>query len=61
MIRNPDGTLDVDRTAHGRGAWLCPDLRCVDLAVRRKAFGRALRAELADGAVEALRARMEGQ
>jgi uncharacterized protein len=27
----------------GRGAWLHPTPECLDLAVRRKAFGRALR------------------
>jgi predicted RNA-binding protein YlxR (DUF448 family) len=27
----------------GRGAWLHPTAECLDLAVRRKAFGRALR------------------
>jgi uncharacterized protein len=27
----------------GRGAWLHPTPKCLDLAVRRKAFGRALR------------------
>jgi predicted RNA-binding protein YlxR (DUF448 family) len=30
----------------GRGAWLHPTTECLDLAVRRKAFGRALRAEV---------------
>jgi predicted RNA-binding protein YlxR (DUF448 family) len=29
----------------GRGAWLHPTPECLELAVRRKAFGRALRAE----------------
>jgi hypothetical protein len=27
----------------GRGAWLHPTSECFELAVRRKAFGRALR------------------
>ncbi|MEO6789991.1 MAG: YlxR family protein [Ornithinibacter sp.] len=30
----------------GRGAWLHPDLSCFDLAVRRRAFGRALRSSV---------------
>ncbi len=34
---------DPRRRAPGRGAWLHPDLRCVDLAQRRRAFARALR------------------
>jgi predicted RNA-binding protein YlxR (DUF448 family) len=43
----PDGHLvvvpDPDGTAPGRGAHLHPTTGCYDLAVRRKAFARALR------------------
>ncbi len=35
---------DPRRTAPGRGAHLHPSAVCYDLAVRRKAFARALRA-----------------
>ncbi|HWH96898.1 MAG TPA: YlxR family protein [Pseudolysinimonas sp.] len=40
-----DGRAAVDAAARlpGRGAWVHPDPGCVDAAVRRKAFGRALR------------------
>ena len=34
---------DPASTAPGRGAHLHPESRCYDLAVRRKAFARALR------------------
>ncbi|MGH3763477.1 YlxR family protein [Actinophytocola sp.] len=35
--------LDLRRRAAGRGAWLHPDPRCLDIAERRRAFARALR------------------
>ena len=35
--------LDVDRSGHGRGAYLHPSLHCLDLAERRRALARALR------------------
>ncbi|MGL5857779.1 MAG: YlxR family protein [Angustibacter sp.] len=35
--------LDERRRLPGRGAWLHPDRRCAELAVRRSAFLRALR------------------
>jgi uncharacterized protein len=35
---------DPDATAPGRGAHLHPTVECYDLAVRRRAFARALRA-----------------
>ncbi|MEO7262670.1 MAG: YlxR family protein [Jatrophihabitantaceae bacterium] len=34
---------DPRRRAAGRGAWLHPVLGCMELAERRRAFGRALR------------------
>ncbi|AKT51555.1 YlxR family protein [Arsenicicoccus sp. oral taxon 190] len=59
-----DGQWHVAADPHkrraGRGAWLHPDPACLDLAVRRKAFGRALRAEVAVDA-PALRAWVEEQ
>ncbi|MDO5711578.1 MAG: YlxR family protein [Micrococcales bacterium] len=35
--------LDLSRRLPGRGAWLHPEPRCFEQAVRRRAFGRALR------------------
>lgn len=41
---------DPGATAPGRGAYLHPTTECVDLALRRRAFGRALRSDALDGA-----------
>ncbi|MBC7633135.1 YlxR family protein [Aeromicrobium sp.] len=38
-------TPDLRGTMPGRGAHLHPAIRCLELATRRKAFGRALRVE----------------
>lgn len=35
--------LDTGRCQQGRGAWLHPDPQCLELALRRNAFPRALR------------------
>jgi predicted RNA-binding protein YlxR (DUF448 family) len=45
-----DGRVAVDAAGRlpGRGAWLHRSWACVDTAIRRKAFGRALRAEALD-------------
>ncbi|HEY1530424.1 MAG TPA: YlxR family protein [Galbitalea sp.] len=37
VVPDPSGTLP------GRGAWVHPTSACVDKAIARKAFGRALR------------------
>ena len=36
-------TVDTVRKLPGRGAWLHPDPQCLDAAIRRQAFVRALR------------------
>jgi predicted RNA-binding protein YlxR (DUF448 family) len=45
------GKAVVDRSASlpGRGAWVHPTSECVETSLKRKAFGRALRA---DGALD---------
>ena len=35
--------VDTRRSLPGRGAWLHPDRQCLELAERRRAFGRSLR------------------
>jgi predicted RNA-binding protein YlxR (DUF448 family) len=62
-VRSPAGTVAYDPTgkAPGRGAYLCGQPACLDLAVRRRSVQRALKVTdmvAADAAVEALRNRM---
>lgn len=38
-----EGVLRPSRHAHGRGAWLHPRGSCLELADKRRAWGRALR------------------
>ena len=57
IARAGGGQLAVGRALPGRGAWLCAASLgpCLDLAVRRKAFGRALRGDPATDATAQLR------
>ncbi|MBM6404693.1 YlxR family protein [Phycicoccus sp. CSK15P-2] len=48
----PTAVPDPGRRRPGRGAWLHPDVTCLDLAVRRKAFGRALRSSVGPDTAE---------
>jgi uncharacterized protein len=58
VARRPDGSLGVGPTEPGRGAWLCPDVNCFEMAVRRRAFERALRRTMAPFEVTELRERL---
>jgi len=44
VLQDGRAVPDPQRRSHGRGANLHPTERCVELAIRRKALGRALRA-----------------
>jgi predicted RNA-binding protein YlxR (DUF448 family) len=63
IVRSPAGTVAYDPTgkAAGRGAYLCGQPSCLDMAVRRRSLQRALKvtdAVAASAAVEALRNRI---
>jgi len=48
VVRRPDGRVELDPsgTMEGRGAYLCANGRCWDLALKRSALQRALRTSL---------------
>ena len=60
IVRSPAGTVSYDPTgkAAGRGAYLCGQSDCLDMAVRRRSIQRALKVTdtgAANAAVEDLR------
>jgi len=46
--------LDQGRKAAGRGAYLCRNARCLQLAMSKKAFHRAFRTQLVSSSVDEL-------
>jgi predicted RNA-binding protein YlxR (DUF448 family) len=58
LVRGPDGVVRRDSTgrAPGRGAYLHDDPDCYELARRRRALQRALKAEVPDALWEQLTA-----
>ena len=48
IVRQEDGTVSLDPpgTLNGRGAYLCRNLNCFDLAVKRKGFARTFKAAI---------------
>lgn len=51
IVRNPEGRLFVDATgrAPGRGAYLCPDPKCLQEARKKKALSKCLKIEVPPG------------
>jgi uncharacterized protein len=48
VVRRPDGRVEMDGsgTLEGRGAYLCADGSCRDMALKRSALQRALRTSI---------------
>ena len=61
IVRTPSGDIVVDSSGRtgGRGCYLCPDAACLDRAVKRKALGRALEAQVPPEIIEELKSRPE--
>lgn len=45
VARDGNAVVDASATMFGRGAWVHPTRDCVESAITRKAFGRALRVD----------------
>ncbi|MFS8524194.1 MAG: YlxR family protein [Limnochordales bacterium] len=50
VVRTPDGDVTVDPTGKlsGRGAYVCPDVRCLEQALKAKRLERALQRPIPD-------------
>jgi predicted RNA-binding protein YlxR (DUF448 family) len=57
FVRTPEGHVEVDETgkADGRGAYLCADPDCFELARRRRRLDSALRVSMQDDDYSRLR------
>jgi predicted RNA-binding protein YlxR (DUF448 family) len=48
IVRNPEGEVAVDVTGKksGRGAYICPDIDCLEKAIKNKGIQKALQTEI---------------
>ncbi|ACV58459.1 RNase P modulator RnpM [Alicyclobacillus acidocaldarius] len=62
VVRTPEGDIVLDSTGkrNGRGAYLCPSEACLNVAVKRKALERALKAAIPQEIHESLRRQLVG-
>jgi len=61
VVRTPEGTVELDPTGKrsGRGAYLCPDLSCLEAAVQGRRLERALRHPVSREVLEQVRSALE--
>ncbi len=63
VVRSPEGEVSIDTRGKkpGRGAYICPSPECLKKAIKSKALGRALSAEIPESVFETLKAQMEAK
>ncbi|MBF8377200.1 YlxR family protein [Alicyclobacillus mali] len=62
VVRTPEGDIVLDSTGkrNGRGAYLCRSEACLQIAVKRRALERALKAAIPQEIHESLRRQLVG-
>ncbi|MGE5543368.1 MAG: RNase P modulator RnpM [Bacillota bacterium] len=57
IVRTPDETILIDPTGKksGRGAYVCPNAQCFNLAVKGKRIEKALEREIPEDIIQRLR------
>jgi uncharacterized protein len=60
VVRTPEGAVELDTTGKksGRGAYLCADPECLNMAVKGKRLQKALQHEVAEDIVNLIRTQL---
>lgn len=61
IVRNEEGEFSLDRTGKkpGRGAYICPDVQCLEKAQKSKGLERSFKAAVPKEVYEQLAAQLE--
>ena len=63
VVKNNENQVMVDLTgkANGRGAYICPDIKCFELAYKGKKLARSLEIEIDEAIYNRLKEVIEGK
>lgn len=61
VVRTPEGSIELDPTGKrsGRGAYLCPQVECLNQAVKGKRLQKALEHEISNEILDIIRTQLE--
>lgn len=56
IVKTPNGDVKVDLTGNmdGRGAYICKNEKCVEIAIKKNAFSRALKCEVSEETIKSV-------
>jgi predicted RNA-binding protein YlxR (DUF448 family) len=57
IVRTPEGSIEIDNTGKksGRGAYICPEIDCLQQAVKGKRLQKALEQDIPDEVIDILK------
>ncbi|HQA65139.1 MAG TPA: YlxR family protein [Bacillota bacterium] len=60
IVRSPEGKVDIDKVgkAPGRGCYICPDLTCLEAAIKAKRVENVLEAPVDEDVFNRLRTQL---
>ena len=60
VVRTPEGSIDLDTTGKksGRGAYICADPECLNLAVKGKRLQKALQHDIGEDVLNLIRGQL---
>jgi len=63
VVKNKENEVFIDFTgkANGRGAYICPDYKCFDIAIKKNSFNRALDTQIDDKIYNDLKESLDGK
>jgi predicted RNA-binding protein YlxR (DUF448 family) len=61
VVRTPDDRIEIDPTGKmsGRGAYICPQLECLQNAIKGKRLDKALQRTITEEVLEVLKQKLE--
>ena len=61
IVRTPEGEIVIDPTGkkNGRGAYICPDLNCLEATIKSKRLEKSLEVEISDEGYQSLREQLK--
>ncbi len=57
IVRTPEGSVEIDKSGKksGRGAYICPQLDCLQQALKSKSLQKALEHDIPDEVIDILK------
>jgi predicted RNA-binding protein YlxR (DUF448 family) len=63
IVRNPEGNVDIDNIgkAHGRVCYICPDMKCLESAIKAKSVENALEVPVGEDVYNKIRMQLTNE